>query len=161
MPPAAAAVPRHSGRQRRDTPALSLCRSGGLDCAGRIRNCGGIRGDASGEQQSDDVRKTARCAATDLKAGLSRLCSTVMASTSGPLSATNLASFSAISLDSASTGGETLSSLSVLGLNSHSYYCTVFNQPSHTTSLEPIEDKKRSKEGQEGGGGEWRTDSLQ
>lgn len=84
-----------------------------------------------------------------------------MASTSGPLSATNLASFSAISLDSASTGGETLSSLSVLGLNSHSYYCTVFNQPSHTTSLEPIEDKKRSKEGQEGGGGEWRTDSLQ
>lgn len=75
-----------------------------------------------------------------------------MASTSGPLSATNLASFSAISLDSASTGGETLSSLSVLGLNSHSYYCTVFNQPSHTTSLEPIEDKKRSKEGQEGGG---------
>lgn len=90
---------------------------------------------------------------TDLKAGLSRLCSTVMASTSGPLSATNLASFSAISLDSASTGGETLSSLSVLGLNSHSYYCTVFNQPSHTTSLEPIEDKKRSKEGQEGEGG--------
>lgn len=93
--------------------------------------------------------------ATDLKAGFSRLCSTVMASTSGPLSATNLASFSAISLDSASAGGETLSSLSVLGLNSHSYYCTVFNQPSHTTSLEPIEDKKRrSKEGQ---GGEWRT----
>lgn len=55
--PVAASVPRRSGRLRRDTPALSLCRSGGPDSAGRIRNCGGIRGDAGGEQQSDNVGK--------------------------------------------------------------------------------------------------------
>lgn len=32
-----------SGPQRRDTLATSLCRSGGLDCGGRIRNCSGHR----------------------------------------------------------------------------------------------------------------------
>lgn len=83
---------------------------------------------------------------TDLNSGLSLLRSVVMASTSGPLSTTNLTSFSAICWVSASAGGETLSSLSVLGLNSHSYYCTVLKWPSYTTSLEPIEDKKRKEE---------------
>lgn len=72
------------------------------------------------------------------------LCWAAMASTSGPPSATNMASFSATLWVSSSTGGETLSSLSVLGLNSH-YYRTVLNWPSHT-SLQPVGDKKREEE---------------
>lgn len=64
--------------------------------------------------------RTVTSAATDLKAGLSLLHSIVVASISGPPSTTNLATFSTTCWVSASTGGETLSSLSVLALKSHS-----------------------------------------
>ena len=115
--------PENSGPPSTDeTAPLSPCRSGGLGFGGHIRNCKEDRRNIYAKKSPPSKKKKGyeTWKRTHLKAGLSRLCSAAMASTSGPPSATYFASFTATCWVSSSTGGETLSRLSVLGLNSHS-----------------------------------------
>ena len=103
-----------------DNARLSPCRSDGLGFGGHIRNCERVHNIIITPTKKSTKKGFEIWKQTYLNAGLSRLCSAAMASTSGPPSATYFASFTATCWVSSSTGGETLSSLSVLGLNSHS-----------------------------------------